>query len=54
MNKPSNPVRYSVKTRYGVREYASKREALRAAQLERADGWPSRVRDMRTGDPVER
>lgn len=51
---PAKPMRYAVSTRYGIREYARKVDAICAAKLEVKDGWPARVRDMWTAITIWR
>lgn len=52
-NRSRKTVAYSVRMRSGLsREYTRKDEAIRAARDEVADGWPSKVIAMRTGEIV--
>jgi len=49
-----SPLAYAVTTRYGEVCVTSRREAMRRARDEARDGWPTRVRDMRTGEVIYR
>jgi len=50
---PKRPLIYRAYDRYsGSRDYTSKAAAMLAAKREAADGWPSWVEDMRTGEQL--